>query len=391
MSKKNNNSFNNFVAILSILFVVAIVGFVFKFTNGFNEDLKTFYIEHNDKQILATDSQMTFNVEKEYRFDCKYISTPEDNTFNLKVVPNATEETNFNYTVDGELCKWSDVKDLTSFFTIDKQENYFTILFPASFSIEHVLNCLYPEREVVILDDLLDDQYYYTLHVSNYNEKVNYYIYFKVNVVVDTTISYDISFVVDSETVKTESIFENSLITPPESPAKSGYTFDGWVNTNNSIVDFTTYTACENTTFTANFILNTINVAFEFYDSSSSSGDSGIGATPYWGSVDDGISYGSISPKSVELSVENQNSTVTFTLNSGYTYEGYEVNNFSSSGGTVTPYALTTYPFGVSVSGDTITLTLSSVPSTSSYYTLSIIVTGTGSSSGGSDSGGMVI
>lgn len=181
MSRKNNNVINIVIAILSVLLVVAVIGFVFKFTNGLNEDLKTFYIEHNGKQIVATDSQMTFDVESEHRFDCKYLSTPdEDNLFTVEVVPNATEKNDFNFTIDDVLYKWSELKDLTACFTINKQHNYFIITFPADFSMQSVLNSLYPEKEVVISDTLSLYQYYYTLHVSSYNGKINYYIDFNV-------------------------------------------------------------------------------------------------------------------------------------------------------------------------------------------------------------------
>lgn len=181
MSRKNNKVINIVISILSVLLVVAVIGFVFKFTNGLNEDLKTFYIEHNGKQIVATDSQMTFDVESEHRFDCKYLSTPdEDNLFSVEVVPNATEKTDFNFTIDDISYKWSELKDLTACFTINKQHNYFIITFPADFSMQSVLNSLYPEKEVIISDTLSLYQYYYTLHVSNYNGKINYYIDFNV-------------------------------------------------------------------------------------------------------------------------------------------------------------------------------------------------------------------
>lgn len=532
MSKKNSNASSVLVAIFSILFVVGVVAFVFKFTNGLNEDLKTFYIEHNGKQIVATDSQMTFDTESEHRFDCKYISNPDNNTFNLKVVPNVTEETDFSYTVDGKSHKWSEVEDLTSCFNLDKQANYFIVSFPVDFSMQGVLNSLYPESQVVISDTLSLYQYYYTLHVSNYNEKINYYIDFNVSDVVDyvtlineqietiaqlndkidnlenqiadletssdnkdtqiadlqkqitalnkdktaleeslnyykdyisnledaenavitlevddkvyalftmfkgstmfdiqipesvdyefncwtvngeqvdlqgyvinenttfvadLTHGYDISFVVDGVTVKTERVIEDTLITPPESPTKSGYTFIGWVDTNNSIVDFTTYTACEKMTFTALFSLNTVNINFTIESTSNSSGgDAGddgtilsYNATPYWGGVDDGVtSYGSVSPSSVTLSVEKQNATVTFTLNSGYLYSGYEVDFSTSDGGSVSPYTLTEYPFSVLVSDNTITITLDEILTTGAYCTLTILVSE--SSSGGSSSG----
>lgn len=181
MSRKNNQVVNIIIAILSVLLVVAVIGFVFKFTNGLNEDLKTFYIEHNGKQIVATDSQMTFDVESEHRFDCKYLSTPdEDNLFNVEVIPNVTEKTDFNFTVDDVSYKWSELKDLTACFTINKQHNYFIITFPADFSMQSVLNSLYRDKDVVISDTLSLYQYYYTLHISNYNGKINYYIDFNV-------------------------------------------------------------------------------------------------------------------------------------------------------------------------------------------------------------------
>lgn len=572
---RKNNMINTVVAILSILLVIAIVGFVFKFTNGLNEDLKTFYIEHNGKQIVATDSQMTFDTESEHRFDCKYISNPDNNSYNLEVIPNVTEETDFNYTVDGVAYTWKDAEDITACFTIDKQNGYFIISFPAEFSMETVLASLYPEKEVVISDTLPLYQYYYTLHVSSYNGKINYYIDFNVidavdyvslinkyvetiaqldveidelnsqvaelqdsiteknseittltkekealtsensanaaeidtlnsqitalnnqiaelqnsiteknseitglqkrvktltdektalqesvtyyencvskfedsetavitlsvdgsvyavftmakgstmfdieipestdyefngwtvngeevtmrgyeitentTFVADLTHGYDISFVVDGVTVKSERVIEGDTITPPENPEKNGYSFDGWVNSSGSVVDFATYTACEKTTFTAEFSLITVTVNFAWGSkSSSSSGSSGgtaFSVTPYWGGIDSSVSYGSFSFDSVDLSVEHQNGVVTFSVNSGYSYSGYEVNSSTSGGSTASPLALTSYPFNVVVSGSKITLTLSSVPSSSSVYTLSVIVTGSGSSSGGS-------
>ena len=45
---------------LVVLLIAATLGFTYKYTNGFNEDLKTFYVEHNGKQILTTESKLTF-------------------------------------------------------------------------------------------------------------------------------------------------------------------------------------------------------------------------------------------------------------------------------------------------------------------------------------------
>ena len=45
--------------ILVLLLVAGLIAVIYKFTNGFNEDFKTFYVEHEGKQILAQDSEMT--------------------------------------------------------------------------------------------------------------------------------------------------------------------------------------------------------------------------------------------------------------------------------------------------------------------------------------------
>ena len=63
---------------LVVLLIAATLGFTYKYTNGFNEDLKTFYVEHNGKQILTTESKLTFKKEVVQRFDVKYTFDKDD-------------------------------------------------------------------------------------------------------------------------------------------------------------------------------------------------------------------------------------------------------------------------------------------------------------------------
>ena len=44
--------------LLAVLLVVAAVVVVYHYTNGFNEDFKTFYVEHDGKQILSSDTKL---------------------------------------------------------------------------------------------------------------------------------------------------------------------------------------------------------------------------------------------------------------------------------------------------------------------------------------------
>ena len=57
--------------IAGILILVAVVGLVYRFTNGFNEDFKTFYVEYDGKQILSSDSDLILFTSNTYRFEVK--------------------------------------------------------------------------------------------------------------------------------------------------------------------------------------------------------------------------------------------------------------------------------------------------------------------------------
>lgn len=47
MSKKKSGSLITIIAIIAAVVVIAFaVGMIYRFTNGFNEDFKTFYVEH---------------------------------------------------------------------------------------------------------------------------------------------------------------------------------------------------------------------------------------------------------------------------------------------------------------------------------------------------------
>ena len=53
------------IAYVAIALVVVLgVGLVYKFTNGFNEDFKTFYIEYGGKQILTEYNEMTLQLKE---------------------------------------------------------------------------------------------------------------------------------------------------------------------------------------------------------------------------------------------------------------------------------------------------------------------------------------
>lgn len=160
------------------LIVVAFIGLVYKFTNGFNEDFKTFYVEYGEKQILTADSKLALVKNESHIFAVRYTfdnenSEPKD--YNVKIIPYA--ERDFEYTVDGEKYLYSRTGELTSAFGLKKEKSQFTITVSADLNLQKALSIANGGKTVVIPPDAeVDNQYPYRLVVSSYNGKVTYNI-----------------------------------------------------------------------------------------------------------------------------------------------------------------------------------------------------------------------
>ena len=139
-------------AILEIIVFVLVfallaggISLLYRFTNGGTTDLATFYVEYNGRDILTNTEIGLKNGEKAV-FQPKYLidgvkdtfgnlfpdSNGEDGEnkgFSVKIVPNITTETKFNYNVgddtyqfeklkDKDFCEaFGFVRDSTSFFS----------------------------------------------------------------------------------------------------------------------------------------------------------------------------------------------------------------------------------------------------------------------------------
>ena len=103
--------------ILVLLLLAGIVAVIYRFTNGFNEDFKTFYVEYGGKQILTTESEMHLTSGNTHRFEVKYtFDTPQSDVkeYSVEIVPNAQRD--FDFTVDGERYLYSKQGDMTAAF-----------------------------------------------------------------------------------------------------------------------------------------------------------------------------------------------------------------------------------------------------------------------------------
>ncbi len=168
--------------ILVLLLVAGLVAVLYKFTNGFNEDFKTFYVEHEGEQILSADSEMTFTEGKTHRFDVKYtFDTQQSETrdYSVEIVPNAEQD--FEYTVDGEPHLFSRAGDLSAAFSLKKQKSYFEITLREDMTVQSVLEAVHPGQQVKVPENASDgNPFPYALIVSSYNGNVSYRIAFDI-------------------------------------------------------------------------------------------------------------------------------------------------------------------------------------------------------------------
>lgn len=164
--------------ILVLLLLAGLVAIIYKFTNGFNEDFKTFYVEYDGEQILTTESEMHLSSGNTHRFEVKYTfdtENAEPKDYNVEIVPNAQRD--FDFTVDGERYLYSKQGDMTAAFGLKKSDTYFELVIPEDFSLEYALQSCYPGKEVVVPEEAAGaNACPYMLVISSYNDSVVYHI-----------------------------------------------------------------------------------------------------------------------------------------------------------------------------------------------------------------------
>ena len=182
MQSKGQSAAKIIGIILVLLLVAGLVAVIYKFTNGFNEDFKTFYVEHDGEQILSADSKMSFKAGETYRFDVKYTfdtGQTEARDYSVEIVPNAEQD--FEYTVDGETYLYSKAGDLSAAFSLKKQKSYFEITLREEMTVQSVLETVHPGQQVKVPETAADENPFpYALIVSSYNGNVSYHIAFNL-------------------------------------------------------------------------------------------------------------------------------------------------------------------------------------------------------------------
>ena len=181
MSRQANIITKVIALVLAVGLIAGTVSVVYKYTDGFNEDFKTFYVEYNGKQILTETSEITLAADTEPKFTVKYTFDGRDGKrdYTVKIVPNAFAD--FEYTADGQKYLYSKTGDLTEAFGVIKQDAYFTLTLTRDMNVQTVLQCSRANADICVPTSVNELSHPYVLVVSSYNGKVTYNIKFGIS------------------------------------------------------------------------------------------------------------------------------------------------------------------------------------------------------------------
>lgn len=176
MRKQGN--IGKIVAYIAIVLVFVLgVGFLAYFTGGFTSDFKTFYVEIDGKEIMTNASGYEMTPDRPLTVNVKYTLSDEAQGYSVKVVPNALEGKDFDFTLDGDAYSYAAEKDLTNGFVVDRKEDSFTIT-PVG-GITDILQAVYPNSKIGDCRTGVYDNMY-TLIVTSYNGNSSVSINFSV-------------------------------------------------------------------------------------------------------------------------------------------------------------------------------------------------------------------
>lgn len=168
--KRNINKFATVVTyILIIALILSVIGFLAYFSSGFSDDFKSFYLRYEGKLIMQNKSDFLLKPLREYKFYTVYtlgFLTKQKPKYTVKVKPAAG--VNFEYTVDGDFYIFSALTDLTAYFDIKAEEDYFTV--SSSVDLPSLFNKIYPDKTVVLPD--FEDKDYFALIVASGKESI---------------------------------------------------------------------------------------------------------------------------------------------------------------------------------------------------------------------------
>ena len=179
-NKRSGGIVSDLTAILVIAVIVLSGSFLYKFTNGFNEELKTFYVTVDGCEVFSyakgymADRESGLTVKVKYTFG---VPSTTDRRYSVTITANYDKENNFDFTVDGRPYTFGAGEDYTAGFDIISGKDYF-ILKPKGY-INDILQAVYPNKTISdCANKEFDDMF--TLTVYSYNGESSVTVLFTI-------------------------------------------------------------------------------------------------------------------------------------------------------------------------------------------------------------------
>ena len=151
-----------------ILSVLALgVVFIYRSTNGFKENIKTFTVEYEEQELNTTESSVSIRIGAPNQFKLsfleeKYKGDKANTDYSISIYANHLIKESF--TVDEKPVAYNMLGDITKAFTVVKNNDGFTIETPNTMT--ELLNKLYPET-IIGCKEYESEKNYFNLIVQN--------------------------------------------------------------------------------------------------------------------------------------------------------------------------------------------------------------------------------
>lgn len=164
------------VLLLLIAGLVALLAFV-------NVDEYTLNVRYIDGNAFCKDDTVYFSPGQEARFAVEYFDKngePIDEEFSVKIVPVKSEEAEIMYKVGNSISTsfFTDLGDLSSYFTLTKTEDGFSIIAPEDFSVENAIKHCHPVEAITFLNDVDPSALHFRAVIASFDGNQVIEIYF---------------------------------------------------------------------------------------------------------------------------------------------------------------------------------------------------------------------
>lgn len=175
---KKSKNIIKFIGLLLVFAIIAIGAvFVYRYTNGLNENFKMYYLNYGDKRIVNERNEMQFNLNTDYRFNVVNTFGSLQGDLSFDVLVQANNEVEFEYLVNGETKSWNDSKfDFTKYF-LKKDNKGFTFNTEIK-TMSDLMSLVYPEAEIVLPSKLDTSIYPLEIVVTSNGSNTSYRIKF---------------------------------------------------------------------------------------------------------------------------------------------------------------------------------------------------------------------